>query len=81
MLLPIQHFIAYHTLTSEVQSLLTKPQFDSLALTLIQPQNSKAKPKSWYYCTLLKQFSYHFLSLYLRLRNFLDYLECATFGF
>ena len=47
MLLPVnQHFIAYHALTSEVQSLLTKPRFDSLPLTLIRPQNLKAKLKS-----------------------------------
>jgi len=47
MLLPVnQHLITYHALTSEVQSLLTKLQLDLLALTLIRPQNSKAKPKS-----------------------------------
>ena len=46
MSLPVnQRFIAYHALTNEVQSLLTKPQLDSLALTLIQPQNLKVKPK------------------------------------
>jgi len=46
-LLPVnQHFIAYHALKSKVQSLLTKPKLDSLALTLIRPQNSKVNPKS-----------------------------------
>jgi len=43
-----QHFIANHMLTNQVQLLLTKPWLDSLALTLIRPQNSKAKPNSRY---------------------------------
>jgi len=49
MLLPVnKHFIAYHALESEVQSLLAKAQLDLLALTLIRPQNLKAKPKYQY---------------------------------
>jgi len=74
-----QPFIAYHTLTNQVQSLLTKPQLSTLGLALIWPQNSKENLNLDTY--LLKQFSYHFLSLYLQLRNFLNYLERAIFGF
>ena len=37
---------AYHALTNQAQSLLTKPQLPTLALALIRPQNLKGKPKS-----------------------------------
>jgi len=46
-----QHFKAYHALTDQVQSLLTKPQLHALGLVLIRPQNSKGKPKYQYYFT------------------------------
>ena len=36
----------YHTITNQVQALLTKPELSTLILTLIQPHNLKEKPKS-----------------------------------
>ena len=70
ILLNVQHIIAYHTLTSKVhrysqsQGLINYVALT--CLTLQWPQNSKVKPTEILILrTLLKQFSYHFLSLYL----------------
>ena len=74
-----QYFIAHHALTNLVQSLLTKPLLGTPAPALIQHKTRQSLGSQNLDTNLLKQCqtSYHFLSLFLQQRKFLNYLEQA----